>query len=212
MAIRINKISHGQRVNDIVYGGDMDPPVLIIGAGSYCTNLDIRDYEGFGTVYIGRFCSLAENVCIMLHTRNHHIDTVTTSSLSPVIPMSLYMKEYHKDLQLDQKNPYETVRIGNDVWIGDGARILNQAIIGDGAVIGTNAVVTKNVPPYAIVAGNPARIVRYRFSEQQIAALTRIAWWSWDFDKIQSYAPLLLGRDIDRFIKVASVYCSARAS
>lgn len=81
------------------------------------------------------------------------------------------------------------VKIGNDVWIGFGAVIINSVTIGDGAVIGAYAVVREDVPPYAIVIGNPAKVIRYRFNETQIGMLLEIAWWEWSDEEILFHMP-----------------------
>ena len=94
------------------------------------------------------------------------------------------------------------VRIGSDVWIGSRAIILSGLTIGNGAVIGVGAIVTRDVPPYAIVAGNTARLIRYRFPPDIIAALERIAWWDWPADRIErerSAFDLPIGEFIRRF-------------
>jgi len=90
--------------------------------------------------------------------------------------------------------------VGSDVWVGHGACILSGIRIGDGAVIGAQAVVSRSVEPYAVVAGNPARQVRLRFSERQVAALLRIRWWDWPYDRIVAELPWLLSPEIDAFI------------
>lgn len=90
--------------------------------------------------------------------------------------------------------------IGHDVWLGRNALILSGVNIGDGAVIGAGAVVVKDIPPYAIAAGNPARVIRYRFDRQQIAALEKIQWWNWDDSKINSILPLLMEDSPERLI------------
>jgi acetyltransferase-like isoleucine patch superfamily enzyme len=87
------------------------------------------------------------------------------------------------DIDSASKGP---VVIGNDVWVGAGAIILSGVSIGDGAIVAAGAVVTKDVPPYAIVGGNPAKLIRYRFSEDQIAKLLSISWWNWSEDKIKA--------------------------
>ena len=92
------------------------------------------------------------------------------------------------------------VSIGNDVWIGTEAFILSGVTIGDGAVIAARSVVTRDVPPYSIVAGNPARQVRLRFSETVIDALQRIRWWDWPISEITTALPLLLSSDIEAFV------------
>jgi carbonic anhydrase/acetyltransferase-like protein (isoleucine patch superfamily) len=90
--------------------------------------------------------------------------------------------------------------IGNDVWIGRSARVMSGVTICDGAVIGAYSVVTKNVCPYTIVGGNPAREIRKRFSDQQIAALLAIKWWNWPIEKIVECVDELSDPDVDLFI------------
>jgi len=93
--------------------------------------------------------------------------------------------------------------IGNDVWVGANAHILGGVTIGDGAVVGTASVVTKDVPPYGIVAGNPARLIRYRHTPEQIEALLEIKWWDWPEDEVRKAVPLLAGDSVDDFIAYA---------
>ncbi|MFB3763719.1 MAG: DapH/DapD/GlmU-related protein [Methanotrichaceae archaeon] len=107
-----------------------------------------------------------------------------------------------------QRNPaYSTakgdIHIGNDVWIGMNATILSGVTVGDGAVIGADSVISHDVGDYEIVAGNPAKHIRYRFSEDQIEALKRIRWWDWPIEKIKEFVPLLESSDISSFIRVA---------
>jgi virginiamycin A acetyltransferase len=91
--------------------------------------------------------------------------------------------------------------IGNDVWIGRDAVILPGITIGDGAIIGAHAVVSRDVPPYAVVVGNPARIARRRFSETEIDALLAIRWWDWPVARIMRHVDLIRGHDIDALRK-----------
>lgn len=88
--------------------------------------------------------------------------------------------------------------IGSDVWIGEHAFLLGGVHIGDGAIVGAAAVVTKDVPPYAVVVGNPGRVIKYRFAEEQIEKLLEIKWWDWDDQKIRQMLPLM--SDIDKFL------------
>ena len=92
------------------------------------------------------------------------------------------------------------VSIGHDVWIGTEALILSGVSIGHGAVIAARSVVTKDVPPYAIVAGVPARVIRSRFDPATVASLLRIAWWDWPREKIETALPLLMSDRLDAFL------------
>ena len=90
--------------------------------------------------------------------------------------------------------------IGNDVWIAANVTIMSGVTIGDGAVIANNSHVVKNVEPYSLVGGNPAKLIKYRFTPEQIAKLLEIKWWEWDDEKINTFLPLLCNSDIDNFI------------
>jgi acetyltransferase-like isoleucine patch superfamily enzyme len=94
--------------------------------------------------------------------------------------------------------------VGSDVWTCEECVILSGVTIGDGAIVGAGAVVTKDVPPYAIVGGNPARLIRYRFDERQRDALLAIRWWDWPEDAVRAAVPLLAGGDIDDLIAYAT--------
>lgn len=101
---------------------------------------------------------------------------------------------------------YGKLTIGNDVWIGQYAVILPSCdYIGDGAVIGAGSIVTKNVPDYAIVAGNPAKVIKYRFSDEQIEQLKEIKWWDWDVDFLKQNAAAL--SEFDSLVALANQRC-----
>lgn len=143
--------------------------------GSYFT---VSDTE----TSIGSFCSIADNVT--LGTTFHPTDRLSTHPFTYFEPGKLL--ENSPLYPFTYKKP---VIVGNDVWIGKHATIMDGIKIGDGAIIGTNAVVTKDVPPYAIVVGVPARILRYRFDKKTIRDLLRLKWWDLD-DKIIVTLPL----------------------
>ncbi len=145
-------------------------------------------------VYIGKFCSIADGVKIIIGGE-HRTDWITTYPFGYVI----------NDFQPNPGHPTAKgdIHIGNDVWIGMGSTILSGVAIGDGAVIGAESLISKDVDDYEIVAGNPARHIRYRFSEKQIKALKRIRWWDWPIEKIKESVPFLESSDIDSFIRAA---------
>lgn len=93
--------------------------------------------------------------------------------------------------------------VGSDVWTCEECLILPGVRIGDGAIVAAGAVVTKDVPPYAVVGGNPAQLIRYRFTEEQIAALLEIRWWDWPDEKVRAAVPWLASEDMDAFIAYA---------
>lgn len=141
------------------------------------TSSTIGDYSYVGrhsrVIYadVGKFCSIAGSV--KLGMAAHTLDKLSTS---PIFTERVNSTRHQwTDVQTD--NPYNRVRVGNDVWIGENVMVLGGVTIGDGAVIGAGAVVTKEVPPYAIVGGVPAKIIRYRFSEEQIGTLLNLKWW-----------------------------------
>jgi acetyltransferase-like isoleucine patch superfamily enzyme len=146
---------------------------------------------------IGKFCSIAEGVEIFLGG-NHRTDWVTTYPF-PVMRQWPQARAIH-----GHPATRGDVRIGNDVWLGAGCVVLSGVTIGDGAVIAGRAVVSRDVPPYAIVAGNPATVVRMRFGDAQIRALQAVAWWNWEPGRIRGLLPRLLSNDVDGFLREAS--------
>ncbi len=136
-----------------------------------------------GELTIGKFCSISHDVTILVDG-NHNMDAVTTYPLSAGF-LSL---EHNRPVNYPCKRH---VTIGNDVWIGYGVTILPGVTIGDGAVVGAGAVITKDVEPYAIVAGNPAALLRKRFDDETIAKLLKLQWWSWSDEKIAEHLSLL---------------------
>ena len=151
------------------------------------------DYQ----VVLGKYNSIGRDCTFFLHA-NHRPDWITTTSQlwGPVTDdiAKMHMKMGHPSCKGD-------IVIENDVWIGAKSTIMSGVRISNGAIVGACSVVTKDVPPYAIVAGNPAKIVKYRFSEEQIEALLNIAWWNWPEQKIKDQAMNLWSGNIEAFIK-----------
>lgn len=158
-----------------------------IGEYSYGTpNIHFGKLENTKLV-IGKFCSIGKGVHVYLGG-NHRTDWITTYPF----PAKFAWAKGKENYRVSKGN----VIIGNDVWIGAGVTILSGVKIGDGAVIGANAVVAKDIPAYAIVVGNPANVVKYRFDESEIAFLEEVKWWDWELDKIQQNIDYLLSRDL----------------
>lgn len=142
---------------------------------------------------IGKFCSIACGAKFLFTSANHTMKSLST------YPFPIFFEEW----QLDGKDICDAwdnkgdIVIGNDVWIGYEAVILSGVTIGDGAVIGSRAVVTKDVEPYTIVGGVPAKPIRKRFDEQTIKKLEKIGWWNWDEEQIRQNLEAIQVGDVD---------------
>lgn len=170
---------------------ELIPTDLRVSVGQYTYgNPQFMLWDDSERVHIGAFCSIADEV-VIFGGGEHRTDWVTTFPLRIAFGDPLAGMDGHPSSKGETK-------IGNDVWIGFRAIILSGLTIGDGAVIGAGAVVTTDVPPYAIVAGNPAKVVRYRFSSIMIEKLLVIRWWEWDANKIKTNIPLLCSTNIDK--------------
>ena len=167
-------VRHGYQIGEHTYGC---PEVFDFGEGKQ--------------LRIGRFCSIAAGVRIYLGG-NHRTDWITTYPFGavPGWPATLAV-EGHPSSNGD-------VVIGNDVWLGAFSSIMSGIVVGDGAVIAAGAVVTKPVEPYAIVGGNPARLIRYRFDEDVRGFLMEAKWWDWPEPLIAYFCKLLCTPDIGR--------------
>ncbi len=166
--------------NDRIFPSPVFPDAVHIGRGTYAHEKAVfMTYISEERIHIGRYCSIAEDVFIA--TSGEHIpELVTTWPVDSFIHGQLNPTRSYKI----KKN----TRVGSDVWVCRSAQIFGGCTIGDGAVIGAGAMVCRDVPPYAVVVGNPARIVRYRFSAPIREALLAIAWWDWPPELIKERA------------------------
>ena len=153
-----------------------------------------------GRLVIGRYCSVAAGVVVYLGGE-HRTDWVTTYPFSVLEPEAKTVKG-HPGSRGD-------VVIGNDVWLARGCSIMSGVTIGDGACVGAHALVSRDVPPYAIVAGNPARVIRMRFTQTQIERLLDVRWWDWPVARVRANYPLLLSDRLDEFLDAAQAVSPA---
>lgn len=181
-------------------------PNIIIGDYTYYD--DPEDSENFernvlyhypfigDKLIIGKFCAIATNVKFIMNGANHKISGFST------YPFSIFANGWERVTPDASELPFkgDTV-IGNDVWIGYEATIMPGVKIGDGAIIAAKSVVTKDVKPYTIVGGNPARVIRQRFTDEIINDLLEIAWWNWDIEKITKNLEKIVGADIEALKK-----------
>ncbi len=176
-------------MNDLVIAGILD-----VKKHSYGKFI-IGDHDPKDKIIIGDYVQFANNIVIT--SRSHRTDLVSTF---PFDELRIYYNhpELLNSCHVSKNNGIIT--IGNDVWIGDDSMILSGVTIGDGAVIAARSVVTKDVPPYAIVGGVPAKVIRYRFTPEQIEKLEKIAWWNWDDEKVSKNMDKIANPDIDAFI------------
>lgn len=137
---------------------------------------------------IGKFCQIADGVTFVTASANHRYDGFST------FPFAVFDGRGHEN-RASLPAPGADTIIGNDVWLGQGARVLPGARIGDGVIVGAGAVIGGEVPPYSIVAGNPARVIRRRFDEDTITGLLTLCWWDWPIQTIQKAEAAICGGD-----------------
>lgn len=164
---------------------------------------DPRDFQKNNVLYhypvnhdrlvIGRFCSIACGAKFLFNSANHAMGSLST------YPFPLFFQEWglEKARVAEAWDNKGDIVVGSDVWIGYEAVILAGVTIGDGAVIGARAVVTKDVPPYTIVGGVPARAIRRRFPEETVEELLRLKWWDWPPERIAQNIPAIQAGRVD---------------
>lgn len=142
---------------------------------------------------IGKFCQIAHGTKFMMSDANHQMNGFST------FPFFIFGGEW-SNYQPDTPKKGDTV-VGNDVWFGQDSLIMPGIKIGSGAIIAARSVVTKDVPPYTIVGGNPAKIIRKRFSDETIDQLLHIQWWDWNYEKITRNIEAIVGADVQKLLE-----------
>ena len=180
----------------------VDSPMIEIGDYTYYDDPDGPErfvetcvryhFEHMGDrLIIGRFCALAAKVQFIMNGANHALDGVST------YPFSIFGGGWEDPAADWSKGSRGDTVIGNDVWIGREATIMPGVRVGDGAIVGTGATVASDVPDFAVVVGNPARVVKMRFPEADVARLLEIAWWNWPPEKITANLASIRSGNID---------------
>jgi virginiamycin A acetyltransferase len=172
-------------------------PNIIVGDYTYYNDpnhpehFEYENVRGcyFCKLIIGKFCQIALRTTFITDDMNHPMGGFSTYPFFIFAGWNNYSPESGKNR--------DTI-VGNDVWFGTNSVIMPGVTIGDGAIIGAYAIVTKDVEPYTIVAGNPAKIVRKRFSDELTNRLLEIKWWNWDYNKITRNISAIVGADIKK--------------
>jgi len=144
---------------------------------------------------IGKFCMIASDVKFIMNGANHLTKALTT------YPFAIFANGWENAMEGKSYPQKGDINIGNDVWIGYNATIMAGVTIGDGAIIATNATVIKNVAPYTIVGGNPAKEIKKRFPKEVITKLLELQWWNWDIEKITKNIQNLTDKEIEKIIE-----------
>ncbi|CAM1349722.1 Virginiamycin A acetyltransferase [Tenacibaculum soleae] len=152
------------------------------------------DFTG-DKLIIGKFCMIASDVKFIMNGANHLTDSIST------YPFAIFGNGWENAMEGKTYPQKGNINIGNDVWIGYNATIMAGVTIGDGAIIATNATVVKDVPPYTIVGGNPAKEIKRRFSDEKIAQLLELEWWNWDIEKITKNIQNLTDNEVEKLLK-----------
>jgi len=180
-------------------------PNIIIGDYTYYD--DFENVENFeknvkyhfdfvdDKLIIGKFCMIASDVKFIMNGANHLTNSLTT------YPFAIFGNGWENAMEGKSYPQKGDIKIGNDVWIGYNATIMAGVNIGDGAIIATNSTVTKDVAPYTIVGGNPAKEIKKRFSEVVIKKLLELKWWNWDIEKITKNIQNLTDNKIEKLVE-----------
>ncbi len=183
--------------NEIYVKPTISNPNITVGDFTYIADSEFESHVtnfypwSRDKLIIGRFCQIAAGVHFMMNDANHQMNAVSTF---PFYTLEGWDMEAPKPEDMPYKG--DTV-IGNDVWFGQNALILPGVHIGDGAIIGADSVVGKNVEPYTIVAGNPAKLIRKRFDDELIDLMERFGWWEKSVEEINNLIPILTSSDLE---------------
>lgn len=203
-----NSIFPNENVKQLCYIKNViSRPNIIIGDYTYyshpidATSFEenvLHHYEFLGDkLIIGRFCAIASGVRFIMNGANHRMNSVTT------YPFNIFENGWEKSLPKLDDLPFkgDTI-IGNDVWIGQDVTIMPGVKIGDGSIIAANSTVSRDVPPYHIVGGNPITIIRKRFDDDLIEFLLEIKWWNWESKKIFNNLHVLCSSNIEKIREI----------
>ncbi len=174
-------IAHSAKLENVRFGIYNE-----IGEYNYIENVVLGDYSYTGqfcfvqNALIGKFSNIAAAVRIGPTAHPYERASLHHFTYRP----QMFGFRDREDSDFFDRRTSKTVKVGHDTWIGHGAIVMPNVTIGDGAIVGAGAVVTKDIPPYAIVTGVPSEVIKYRFTPQQIGALQRIRWWDWDYERL----------------------------
>jgi len=201
----------GTNIKQTIYLKEViDHPRIVVGEYSYYHNFEIvEDYAGLLAPYlfplsldkliIGKFVQIAHGVRFISSSANHKMSGFYTYPFMNFMMTSNTKSEDITAMFKQAKNRGDTV-VGNDVWIGLEATIMAGVKIGDGAIIGAKSVVTKDVPPYTIVGGNPAKVIKKRFDLETTQQLLKIQWWNWSIEKIEANYNIITGDNLEELM------------
>lgn len=177
-------------------------PNIIVGDYTYYDDFEsIKNFEQNvkyhfdfigDKLIIGKFCMIASDVTFIMNGANHLTEAITS------YPFAVFGLDWENAMDGKEYPSKGDTVIGNDVWIGYDATIMPGVSVGDGSIIATKSVVTKDVEPYSIVGGNPAKLIRKRFSEEQIEELLELRWWDWPIEKVTTHVQDLTNHDIEK--------------
>lgn len=181
-------------------------PNIIVGDYTYYDDFeDVHNFEKNvkyhfdfigDKLYIGKFCMIASGVQFIMNGGNHLTEAFSA------YPFAIFGHGWEHAMEGKSYPTKGDTRVENDVWIGHNATIMPGVTIGNGAVIAANSTVTRDVAPYTIVGGNPATLIRPRFSDEVIALLLKLEWWNWDIEKITAKLSILTGKQIEELKKL----------